>query len=141
MRKLTNVGMFAMLVFILGSAGCARKSSQTTGDSAAVQGKWQSTPGQPGATLELKGNNLEFHTANGQEWYQGTFTLQEDVSPKRMTVTIKDCPMPKYVGKTANAIYEVNNGTLTIAAFEPGNPNTPATFTDQGVSRLSFKMQ
>lgn len=142
MRKLTNVGTLALLVIVIGAAGCGKSSRLAGGSaSAAVQGSWQTTPGQPGASLVLKGNNLEFHSANGQEWYKGTFTLQDDTSPKRMTVLISDCPAPQYVGKTANAIYEVNDGTLTIASFEPGSPKIPAGFNDPGISKLTFKIQ
>jgi uncharacterized protein (TIGR03067 family) len=113
-------------------------------DLAALQKSWRGEEqGQPAGqtnSLVLSGNNLEFH-ANSQEWYKGTFTLHEDTNPKQMIVTITDCPAPQYVGKIANAIYRIENGTLIIAGNEPGNPVVPASFDAPGTRLLKFDAQ
>jgi len=142
MRKFATVGSLALLVCVVGAVGCAK--SHKPADPASLQGTWKSPVArgdQQPNTLVLQGNTLDFHAGNGQEWYKGTFVLQDDTNPKRMIVTITDCPLPQYVGKTANAIYEVNNGTLVIAANEPGNPATPARFGMPGVAQLTLKLQ
>jgi uncharacterized protein (TIGR03067 family) len=114
-------------------------------DLATIQKSWngQERGRALGQTnmLVLSGNNLEFHGANPQEWYKGTFTLHEDTTPKQMIVVITDCPAPQYIGKTANAIYRIENGTLTIAGNEPGNPAMPATFDAPGTRLVTFTAQ
>ena len=135
-----------ILMMSLGFIPSSRAQSKpgSTPDSVALQGKWQAF--QNGQTnvvgsLSLSGKNLEFRSADGQEWYKGTFTLHEDTNPKQMIVTIKDCADPKYVGKTANAIYRYENKTLTLAANEPGNAAVPAAFDSPGAVVIDFKMQ
>ena len=73
------------------------------------------------------------------ERYKATFTLREDMSPKQFVAVITECPAPQYVGKTANAIYRVEDGTLTITGNEPGNPAMPAVFDAPGARRIVFK--
>lgn len=124
------------IVLLLGAAGC----STTKSDSVALKGTWQGEEnGQPAGSLTLADGNLEFHGVDGKEWYKGTYTLHEDTNPKQMTVLINDCPAPQYVGKTANAIYRIENGVLTIAGCEPGNPAIPASFDAPGVRQLTFR--
>jgi hypothetical protein len=73
------------------------------------------------------------------EWYKATFTLREDMSPKQFVAVITECPAPQYVGKTANAIYRVENGTLTTTGNEPGDPAMPAVFDAPGARLIVFK--
>ena len=130
------------------SAGWAAKSDMAItakSDLAAIQKSWRGQEGAGAAartnSLVLSGNNLDFHGANPQEWYKGTFTLHEDTTPKQMIVVITDCAAPQYVGKTANAIYKIENGTLTIAGNEPGNPAMPAAFDAPGTEVMTFTAQ
>ena len=128
----------SLLALLLGAFGCSKHS-----DSAALKGTWQGREG--GAvqadSLVLADNNLEFHGANPQEWYKGTFTLHEDANPKQMIITITDCPFPKYVGQTANAIYRIEKGKLTIAGNEPGDPAMPTAFNARGTRTMVFTMK
>lgn len=140
MKMIIKVFSLVIVLTLIGFAGCSRHKP----DSVALQGAWQGSQkgqSQAGDSLTLSGDKLEFHTANGQEWYKGTFTLHEDTNPKQMTVVITDCAAPQYVGKTANAIYRIENGTLTIAAYEPGNAAIPTSFSAQGLRVMDFKMQ
>jgi uncharacterized protein (TIGR03067 family) len=139
MKKTTI--MFAMLVAVLVGLSACSKQSGSKPDSAVIQGNWEGKedPAKPSESLVLSGNTLEFHGSNPQEWYKGTFVLHEDANPKQMIITITDCPFPKYVGKVANAIYRVENGTLTIAGNEPGKPNMPTGFDDQGARVIALK--
>jgi uncharacterized protein (TIGR03067 family) len=111
--------------------GC---SKSTQSDSASMQGNWSgqelkgNAPGSP--TLVIAGNTFDFHGANPNEWYKATFTLMGDTTPKRMDVLITECVLPKYVGKTAHGIYKIEDGKLTLAANEPGNPAGPVGFDD-----------
>jgi uncharacterized protein (TIGR03067 family) len=127
------------------SGWTAKSDAAPKSDLAALQKSWRgqeqgSAAGQTNSLI-LSGNNLEFHGPNAQEWYKGTFTLREDTTPKQMIVTITDCSAPQYVGKIANAIYRIENGTLTIVGNEPGNPVMPASFDAPGVQLMTFKAQ
>lgn len=135
--KRLGFGLMTM-VLVLGAVGC----SKTKSDAVALKGTWQAeADGKPAGSMMLADGNLEYHGADPKEWYKGTYTLREDTNPKQMTILINDCPFPQYVGKTANAIYRIDNGVLTIAGNEPGNPAIPASFDAPGARQMTFKMQ
>jgi uncharacterized protein (TIGR03067 family) len=126
--KLLSVGCVALLLAVCGCSNSAKK------EAAAVQGNWQGE--EPGGKQTP---TLEFRGSDPQEWYKGTYTLHPETTPKKMIVTITECAFPQYVGKTANAIYKIENGMLTIASFEPGAGSFPASFDAKGVRQISFK--
>jgi uncharacterized protein (TIGR03067 family) len=121
------------------AAGCSKPSQS---DTLTLQGTWagqevgSKIPGS--SSLVLTGNNMEFFGADTNEWYKATFTLHNDTTPKQMVVQITDCPAPQYVGKTANAIYKIEDGKLTLTGNEPGNPAMPASFDSPGARELVF---
>jgi uncharacterized protein (TIGR03067 family) len=136
------------MAVLFAAIGCSKKDkpgSAVKSDLATLQKSWHGeesgTTTKGTNSLVFSGNTLEFHGANSQEWYKGTFILHEDTTPKQMIVTITDCPAPQYIGKTANAIYRIENGTLTIAANEPGNQAMPAAFDAQGTRLITFTAQ
>jgi uncharacterized protein (TIGR03067 family) len=157
MKIASNLLLTSFMAIVFAAAGCSKKEkadapvkteaagkseSPAKSDLAMIQKSWHCEEGGDAAkgtnSLVLSGNNLEFRTANPQEWYKGTFTLHEDTTPKQMIVVITDCAAPQYIGKTANAIYKIENGTLTIAGNEPGNPAMPAAFDAPGTRQLTF---
>ena len=142
MRVLCGVGILAF--------GCSKSHTPNSGtsqkpDSVALQGTWSGsevgaeTQGSP--SLTVNGTTLEFHGANPQEWYKATFTLQEDTTPKQLEAVVTECPFPKYVGKTAHAIYKIEDGKLTLTGNEPGNPAVPASFDAQGARQIVFTLK
>ncbi len=135
--KMLSLGL-VLAAALAGATGCSKASKS---EANAVQGTWkgQETNTTGTASLVLTGTNLEFHGANPQEWYKGTFTLREDTNPKQMIVVITDCPDSKYVGKTAYAIYQIQDGAMTITAHEPGDTNVPTTFDGPDVRKIVFK--
>ena len=124
------------------ASGCSKSHPP---DSATLKGTWKgqeiSARGNGSASLVLSGANLEFHGADPNEWYKATFTLHEDTNPKQLVAVITECPAPQYVGKTANAIYRIEGGTLTITGNEPGNPAMPTAFDAPGARQIVFKME
>ncbi|MGA2540202.1 MAG: hypothetical protein ABSG78_01430 [Verrucomicrobiota bacterium] len=144
MKKPTDITFGLALVFLaalLGAPGCSKTPKPDKPDSVVLQGTWkgQEANATGSDSLVFSGTNLEFHGSNPQEWYKATFTLLEDKNPKQMIAIITDCPEPKYVGKTAYAIYQIQDGTFTIAAHEPGDTNVPTTFDDPQVRKVAFK--
>ncbi len=106
------------------------------------QGKWRGkeTGGRATGTasLVLQGSSLEFHGADTNEWYKAAVSVY-DTTPKQLVVVIIDCSVPEYVGRTSYAIYQIQDGTLTITGNEPGNPVAPAGFDAPGSRKLAFK--
>ena len=131
---------FGLVSMLVAASGCSKSHYS---DSVALQGTWKGQEARANAkgsaSLVLSGANLEFHGADTNEWYKATFTLREDTNPKQLVAIITECPAPQYVGKTANAIYRVEDGTLTITGNEPGNPAMPATFDAPGARQIVFK--
>ena len=134
MIVLCSVGILA--------SGCSKSH---TPDSITLHGTWSGqevgakTQGSPSLTFE--GTTLEFHGANPQEWYKATFTLREDTNPKQLDAVVTDCPVPKYVGTTAHAIYKIEDGKFTLTGNEPGNPAVPTSFDAQGARQIVFTLK
>ena len=109
---------------------------------SAFQGTWhgQETGANDRgtATLVVRGSTFEFRGADANEWYKATFSAY-DTTPKQMVTTITDCAIPEYVGRTAYAIYELRDGTLTVAGNGPGNPKVPSTLDARGARKFTFK--
>ena len=132
------------------ASGCSKSNTQNSvtpqkPDSVVLQGAWSGqevgakAPGSP--ALTFAGTTLEFHGANPQEWYKGTFTLKEDTNPKQLDAVVTECPFPQYVGKTVHAIYKIEDGKLTLTGNEPGNPAVPASFDAQGARQIVFTLK
>jgi uncharacterized protein (TIGR03067 family) len=112
-------------------------------DSSGLQGKWKGReagrPTEGARLLTISGNTLEFRAADTNEWYKGTFTLQEDKNPKQLVGVITACAAPEYLGKTVNAIYRIESGTLTLTGNEPGNAEVPKSFDAPGSRKFVLK--
>ena len=111
-------------------------------DAAILQGKWTGQESGNNAkstsALVIQGSSFEFHGADTNEWYKATFSVY-DTDPKQLVTVITDCPFPQYLGRTAYAIYQLKDGTLTVAGNEPGNPMVPASFEASGARKFAFK--
>lgn len=136
-----KIALGLAVAFLVGCAGCS--TPQKKNDMALLQGTWQGTEsghGSGGAcTLTISGNTLDFRGADSSEWYKGTFTLREGTKPKQLTGMIGDCPAPEYVGKTVNAIYRLEDGSLTLTGNEPGNPQPPDNFDAPGSRKFVLR--
>ena len=137
--KIVSLGLVSLAALLVAS-GCAKAHKS---DSAVLQGTWKGQEAVGNATgvasLVLSGTNLELQGADPREWYKATFTLLDDKTPKQMLVTITACPNPQYVGKTACAIYQIQDGALTIAARAPGDTNVPTRFDEPDLRKIVFR--
>ena len=117
--------------------------SASNSDFDRLQGTWIGkeigADSDSTASLVIAGHDLEYRGSNPNDWYKGTFTLREGTNPRQCVFAVKDCASPDYVGKTSNAIYRLENGTLMIAGNEPGNPDVPSGFETPGARRFEFR--
>ncbi len=124
-------------------AAGAGSSTPTKTGLTAFEGSWigrDLTPGQEGpATLNVSGQNIEFHGTDANDWLKGTFTLREDTTPKQFVGIVSECGAPEYAGKYCYAIYKIEDGALTVAGYEPGITNFPRAFDAPDARELVFK--
>lgn len=124
------------------ASGC---STLHKSDSAVLQGNWSGreigfTPATP-RTIVISGTQFDYHGAYGDDWGKGSFTLREDTQPKQILVTLSQSGMPQYNGKLCYMIYKIEDGTLTIAANEPGKPEAPSKFDSSAARLMVFKRE
>jgi uncharacterized protein (TIGR03067 family) len=122
------------------------KSDPGKSDSAALQGTWieqEETVGDDAkpTSLVIEGSNLEFqfHNEETNEIIKATFSLHEDKNPKQLTGVITASPDPEDIGKKFNAIYKIEDGTLTITANDPGEPAMPTAFDAPDMDKLIYR--
>ena len=121
------------------------KNKETAkGDLLQLQGKWEGVEaggdGNDKCALTISGDAIHFVGANKTEWYKATFTVELETDPKQLHGLIKECSVPDVVGKTAHAIYKIENGTLTLVGHPPGVPAAPKSFEGDDTSRtFTFK--
>ncbi len=132
MRRTWMAG--ALLAALCVSAGWAAEEPQK-GDEAKLQGTWlgrnTGLPEHPRNQLVMtvQGAQSEFKGGGEGAQFKGTLAFNFAANPKQVDFVVKDASDPKYVGKSALAIYKLGeDGTLTIAANEPGNAARPEKF-------------
>jgi uncharacterized protein (TIGR03067 family) len=105
-------------------------------DSARLQGTWKGQePGREiGSVTQLivSGSAWQFRGVDANQWFDGTFTLREDVNPRQLIVEITACPLPQIVGKKCYAIYSIEEDTLMLTSNGPENPVVPEGFSGVG---------
>jgi uncharacterized protein (TIGR03067 family) len=151
MKRTIDSVKLGFVVMLVAAAGCAtqhKSDSPTpvsaTPDSVTLQGTWKgqevANP-ERSVSLVLSGTNLIFHGADSNDWCKGTFSLRPDTNPKQFIGVITDAPDPQYIGKTANAIYRIEEGVLTITGHQPGDPDPPTAFDASDARQLVLKAE
>lgn len=139
--------MFGAIILV---SGCSKPESEisepvTISDTETLSGTWgghevgRGKEGEP--SVMFTETTLEFRGANPQEWYEATYTLQEDTDPKRIDLVVTDCPFPNYVGQTAHGIYKIEDSKLIMTGNEPGNPDVPMSFDQPGARQFVFTLE
>jgi len=81
-------------------------------------------------------NNLYINGPSNQEWYKGTYIIDETSDPDQIDYYITECSFPEGVGTTALGIYELEGNTLTIAFSQPGASERPSNFLPDTGARI-----
>jgi len=120
----------AALAFCLLHAGCDRTPSSPL---QPLQGSWGGTePGKPGEiSVTISGNKLHFERKPDGEWYKGTLSPLPGGPPKRVRALVTASSSKRFVGKSSNFIYRIDEDSLTIAGLEPAGSRDPAGFDDE----------
>jgi uncharacterized protein (TIGR03067 family) len=142
MRRTAELLRLGLVVMLAAAAGCA---TQQRSDFAALQGKWKGHESgrntENSVTVAFSGANLEYRASDPNVWYKATFCLREGANPKQLLAVITDCPFPQYAGKTAYAIYRLEDGVLRVTANQPGNPAVPADFDAPDARQFVLKAE
>jgi len=112
--------------------GCGHSSKQN------IQGHWSGFNAKHpdyACTVNIAGNQLEYHGADSNDWARGTFVLRKDVEPNGMDMTVLE--PSKSANQMIYAIYQVNGSEMTVAISSSQRPVDFSTNTQNEV--FNFK--
>lgn len=126
-------------VALLGAVGCGGGEARNGGGGdPELVGNWSgkelSSPSSEW-TFAITDTTVDVQTS-GIEAYKGTYTADPTSNPRQLTIVITDGAFAAYVGKNSNAIYKIEETTLTLAGNEPGISAMPTSFATGGTARI-----
>ena len=138
MKKALN-GQFSWgaLVLSLTALWAAGQSTptRTAVELNRLQGYWEGEGAGGKCSITITGNSLHYRA--GTNWHETTFILPANTDPQQLHATIKDCwpPSKDAIGKVVSAIFKIEDGTLTPAAYDMSDdpPETFASATNRYV--------
>jgi uncharacterized protein (TIGR03067 family) len=117
----------------------AQEARQPAEKPQSLQGKWEGAEAGREAdgkcVMTINADSIHFQGANQNEWYKATFVLPIGTTPQQLVGKITDCPQPDFVGKSACAIFKIEDGKLTLVGHKPGDPDAPKSFEGDASSR------
>src|SRR6185369_14602474 len=117
-------------------AGCATHPP-IAAELKPLQGYWEGEGAGGKCSITITGNSLHYRA--GTNWHETIFILPANTDPQQLHATIKDCwpPSKDAIGKVVFAIFKVEDGTLTLAAYDMSDepPKTFAGATSRYVVR------
>jgi uncharacterized protein (TIGR03067 family) len=112
-----------------------------------LQGTWEGVEvgdsSQNKITITINGNSLHFHR-DRNFWFKTTIALPAGKEPQQLHATIKaSASGQKYsLGKVVVAIYKIEDGKLTLAAFNDVDEETLKSFEtaeEKGLPRYELR--
>ena len=106
----------------------------TNAELQLLQGTWEGVlvgdKAHQKITITITGNSLHFHR-DTNFWFETTFTLPAGTDPQQLHATIKDSwpPSKDAIGQVVPAIIKIEDGTLTLAAYNMSE-EPPKAFAD-----------
>ena len=110
-------GAFALSLAALSTAGQGTPT-RTAVELDRLQGYWEGEGAGGKCSITITGNSLHYRA--GTNWHETTFILPANTDPQQLHATIKDCwpPSKDAIGKVVFAIFKIEDGTLTLAAYD-----------------------
>jgi uncharacterized protein (TIGR03067 family) len=106
-----------------------------------LQGTWEGVdvgdPSHQKITITITDNSLHFYR-DENFWFDTTFTLSAGTEPKQLHATVKESANGDAKGEVVGAIFEIEDGTFTLASYGTDNEDPPKTF-DSYPSRYVLK--
>ncbi len=108
-----------------------------------LQGKWEGfvvgDKARDKITITITGDSFHFHR-DSNFWFATTITLPAGTAPQQLRATIKHSAPPEDSnGKVVDAIFKIENGTLTVAASGDGSKEAPKSFEAENVTRYELR--
>jgi len=136
MKKAPN-GQFLLGAFALSLAAlftpCRSTAAQTAAELGGLQGYWQGEGPGGKCSITITGNSLHYSPPTGHS-FTATFTLPTGTDPQQLRATIiQDNPPPQNstTNKVVVAVFKIEDGTLTVSAFEDPAKALPKSFEDK----------
>lgn len=153
MKRLRHsITIFCIVATFIASAGEAPavKAKDAVNQPTAVelqplQGAWEGfmvgAEADGKITITITGSSLHFRR-DTNFWFETTFTLPSGTEPKQLRATIKNCADKSSIGEVVPALYNVEEGTLTLVPIGGGNDGTPKSIEDakdKGLTRYELQ--
>ena len=127
------------------NAKCAA-NQPTAVELQLLQGTWEGVAvgdeSQKKITITITGNSLHFHR-DANFWFETTITLPAGTDPRQLHATIiNSSPPTSGIGQVVQAIFKIEDETLTLATGGDGDEETPKSFEateDKGVTRYKLR--
>ena len=131
---ISRLSLFGAAFLIVCCQGCGgdQSSGSTSHGDPALEGTWTGTEvdfASGSWTLVLTATTVDAQSSSDGESYKASYTADTSVDPKRILLTITDCPLADFVGKPSNGIYKIEGTTMTLASNIPGDTTFPTDFT------------
>jgi len=120
-------------------AGCTTVQ-QTAAELQRLQGTWEGVKEGDKITITITGNSFRFYR-DTNFWFETTITLPAGTDPQQLRATIERCPPSQNnsIGKVVPAIFKIEEGTLTLAAFPDHEAEPPKNFEDREAMRYELR--
>jgi uncharacterized protein (TIGR03067 family) len=135
-------------LFLVAADSADKEKSDADKDKAALKGKWEPTASESGGNKDDESEYKQYRvifdgdhftiTKSGDAHMKGTFKLDVAQTPKRIDMTIEECPDGDLKGKSLLGIYELKDDELKWCFVPPGEGgDRPTSFASQsGTSQI-----
>ena len=106
---------------------------RTAAELRRLQGYWERDGAGSKCSITITDNSLHYYE-RPDFWFETTFTLPTGTEPQQLHATIKDCSPPAdSIGQVLFAFFTIEDGILTLAAFDNSKVEQPRTFEDENI--------
>ncbi len=122
-----------LALLTLCAAVCLPVAVAATGQPAAAetethQGTWEGFmvghEHSGKVTLQITDKSIRYRGVREDDWYDATFSLVEETSPRQLRATITATKLAAYVGAVVNAILKIEDGELNLAGLRDDDPES-----------------